>query len=76
MLQINPGEIWLCRGGCKARIYATDGWEAFPIHGAVFVKDEWFHEAWRENGAYMNIGGPAGYDLIRKLDRETDDENA
>jgi hypothetical protein len=76
MLQINPGEVWLTRGGARARIYAVDGWEAFPIHGAVFVEDEWFHEAWRDNGNYSNLSEKTSYDLVRKLDAENDNENA
>ena len=73
MLQINPGEVWVCRGGCKARIYATDGWAKYPIHGAIYENNDWFDQAWQENGEYFNLLGESEYDLISK---ETDDENA
>ena len=76
MLQINPGEIWLTRGGARARIYAVDGYEEFPIHGAVLVDDEWFPEEWKDNGNHSNLFEKTGYDLIRKVGKETDNENA
>lgn len=43
--------------GWEARIYALDGGDGFPIHGAYRIAgdDEWIAMVWRENGRRIDI---------------------
>lgn len=48
---IDPKKLYRTRDGREVRIYAVDGGEAFPVHGAVDVGDgEWTQENWTQNG--------------------------
>ena len=67
MLQINPGEIWLTRGGAKVRIYAVDGGEGYPIHGAVDGVDGWGARIWTIEGKYSK-DYQSTFDIVRKYD--------
>lgn len=41
------------RDGREVRIYATDGADPYPVHGAIKNSDgEWCGSAWRVNGDY------------------------
>lgn len=62
-----PGEIWICRDGEKARIYAVDGRHDSPIHGAVRTDCGWDPLTWLKNGRVSEYG-PNGFDLIQKYD--------
>ena len=67
MLQINPGEIWLTRGGAKVRIYAVDGGEGYPIHGAIDGVDGWGARIWTIEGKYSK-DYQSTFDIVRKYD--------
>ena len=49
VLPIEVGKTYYTGRGSKVRIYATDGWDEFPIHGAV-LKNQWEIDAWRRDG--------------------------
>jgi hypothetical protein len=63
-----PGEIWLRRDGGKARIYATNCSDTYPIHGATESDGQWFVNVWTANGSYSASERNAAYDLIRRYD--------
>jgi hypothetical protein len=59
---ISKDKTYRTRDGREVRIYATDGNELFPIHGAVKVKDAWSIELWDRNG--KTSSGSTWRDLI------------
>lgn len=63
-----PGEIWLRRDGGKARIYATNCSDTYPIHGATESDGQWFVNVWTASGSYSVSERNAAYDLISKYD--------
>ena len=68
MLQINPGELWLTRGGAKARIYAVDGGHGYAIHGAMNIEGGgWEVRIWTIEGKYVE-GEQSTFDLVRRHD--------
>ena len=67
-LDIQPGQLWLCRDGVtKARVYATDGQEPYPIHGAIQAQAGWAADTWTSAGLLVTEGGHP-LDLIRRYD--------
>lgn len=58
-----PGKFYKTRDGRKARIYATDGLDDWPIHGGIFYSGGWMHGVWRGDGTYLTSGSHP-YDLI------------
>lgn len=64
-MKIEPNKFYRTRSGGKARIYATDGCEEYPIHGAVLLTQGWRLAMWDDNGCtYHNSLLPATIDLI------------
>jgi hypothetical protein len=55
------------RDNRKVRIYATDAGGLWPIHGAVWHREQalWEQENWRSDGAYHSHGKPSSLDLIQ-----------
>lgn len=51
------------RNGYEARIYATDGGGATPIHGAVKGDDRWWARQWAADGTCVDRAD-AAYDLV------------
>ena len=47
-----PGDECMTRDGRKARIYAVDGSEGYPIHGAVRYMDGWINRSWKDDGRF------------------------
>lgn len=39
-MKIEPGKIYKCRNGQKARVYATDGQGSRPVHGALWIDEK------------------------------------
>ena len=65
---ITKTKRYTTRDGRPVRIYATDGWGAFPIHGAMSTRgegDRWVARCWRADGA-ANISGESLNDLREK----------
>lgn len=62
---IEPGKFYKTRNGRKARIYATDGGDDFPLHGAVFDASRWDPRAWRKDGlVFHHLRGEHSADII------------
>lgn len=62
-LTFTPGKFYKTRDGKKARIYATDGSDSFPIHGALYICGEWRADVWTASGGEL-IAEPSDRDLI------------
>jgi len=63
MEKISKDKQYKTREGREARIYATDGGGAYPVHGAVFKGGEWWPVRHTEIGRF-NEAEKHGYDLI------------
>lgn len=59
MIDIN--KTYRTRDGREVRIYATDGWSASPVHGAIKVEGEWRFSCWSAGGIHHT---DRAYDLI------------
>lgn len=49
---IDPSKTYKTKDGCPVRIYAVDGADSFPIHGAYFSVGSWWPAAWNPSGIY------------------------
>ena len=47
---ISKDKQYTTRAGREVRIYATDGYGSFPIHGAYMNADGWEECIWRKDG--------------------------
>lgn len=68
---ITPG-LWTCRDGTMARVYATDGSDHYPIHGAINnaaigSPAQWEVQTWRSDGRFYD-NSECKYDLISPYD--------
>lgn len=50
-MKIELGKTYRTRDGHRARIYANDGSEQFPNHGAIFVNGSWDAATWADSGS-------------------------
>jgi len=63
MIDIN--KKYRTRDGREVRIYATDGYGSYSIHGAVLTEEGWFSRQWTEQGELSNGRlVPSTHDLI------------
>ena len=60
MIDIN--KKYRTRACAEVRIYAVDGDEPFPVHGAFKSPTGWVVSSWRQDGTQLDFGGH--YDLI------------
>jgi hypothetical protein len=51
---IDPKKTYCTRSGNEVRIYAVDGDNEFPVHGAFRTKYGWKVEAWSASGRWLN----------------------
>jgi hypothetical protein len=51
---IDKDKQYKTRDGRDVRIYATDGCEVFPVHGAIEHDDGWWSFSWANNGSSVN----------------------
>jgi hypothetical protein len=51
-------------GGLEVRIYATDGDEGFPIHGATKCENGWELDIWTREGRYIASDSDHPRDLV------------
>lgn len=66
-MKIEPGKLYRTRGGQKARIYAVDGEQPWPIHGAVLENREWKQYGWWPDGRFdRNTDNHRHLDLIEE----------
>ena len=49
-MEIKAGQIYKTRDNRKVRVYATDGDDTKPIHGAVETKYGWVSWSWTKQG--------------------------
>jgi hypothetical protein len=49
---IDKDKQYKTRDGRDVRIYATDGAEEYPVHGAVKNDDVWYLARWKQNGTH------------------------
>ena len=62
---IDPKKQYRTRDGREVRIYAVDGADPYPVHGAIKMDGKWGNSAWRADGGYLthfNLVDPS--DLI------------
>ena len=60
---IDPKKQYRTRDGREVRIYAVDGDDEMPIHGAVLTSHGWKVNSWQRSGKWLD-GGNDGADLI------------
>jgi hypothetical protein len=58
---IDTTKKYRTRDGREVRIYATDGWSASPVHGAIKVEGEWRFSCWSVRGIHHT---DRAYDLV------------
>ena len=51
------------RDGRQVRIYATDGYGDYPLHGAFLREEGWHKESWTAEGKYV-VGEDNEWDII------------
>jgi len=62
---IDKNKTYKTRDGREVRIYATDGPDGAPIHGAIKMdNNKWGLNAWLENGDFVGPRCLHGVDLI------------
>ncbi len=49
---ISKDKQYKTREGEEVRIYATDGYGSFPIHGAILRDDGWEDQNWKDDGGF------------------------
>jgi hypothetical protein len=64
LVNIQPGKRYITRGGKQARIYAIDGTEDFPVHGALKLTLGWETDEWDERGKYRADKSESPRDLM------------
>lgn len=69
-LKIEVGKFYKIRSGEKVRIYATDGGDERPIHGAIFEDNEWIMHGWRDSGI-QHVGLESGFDIVSEWEEPT-----
>jgi hypothetical protein len=67
-MMIDINKKYRTRNGREVRIYATDGWSASPIHGAIKVEGDWRFSCWSASGIHHQ---DRAYDLIEVPPRHT-----
>lgn len=71
MTKFEPGKEYKTRDGSMARIYATDGGEPWPIHGAIFEgglgERGWVIQTWNYDGMNTGPGVKSGDDLMPQV---------
>ena len=66
-MMIDINKKYRTRDGREVRIYATDGWSASPVHGAIKVEGEWRSSCWSVRGIHHT---DRAYDLIEVRPRQ------
>jgi hypothetical protein len=53
---ISKDKQYTTREGQEVRIYATDGMDNYPIHGAVLTDNGWNNTVWSQKGNFNSLG--------------------
>ena len=51
---IDPSKTYRTRDGREVRIYAVDGEDRYPVHGAIKWDGAWVPKCWTANGGYLS----------------------
>ncbi len=51
---IDKNKQYKTRSGREVRIYATDGAEPYPVHGAIKLGDGWIYALWKSTGCCVS----------------------
>lgn len=62
-MKIEKDKFYKTRAGNKVRIYATDGLNLYPVHGAVLLAGFWAPIQWTSLGKFYERGDADG-DII------------
>ena len=63
MIDIN--KKYRTRDGREVRIYATEGYGSYSVHGAVLTEEGWFPRCWTEHGELSHARlAHSAHDLI------------
>lgn len=64
-MKIEAGKFYRTRDGHRARVYAVDGRDPYPAHGAIFFDGAgWIGNTWTIEGSVSVALHPRCYDLI------------
>ena len=63
-MKIEMGKQYRTRDGREVRIYAVDGYETVPVHGAIKQEAGWVQVGWRADGNWSGYGSGNAADLI------------
>jgi hypothetical protein len=63
-MTIDKDKKYKTRNGWDVRIYATDGRDEYPVHGAIYRDNQWQMSQWRDTGSWSFGNGPM--DLIEQ----------
>ena len=62
---IDPKKLYRTRDGREVRIYAVDGENHYPVHGAIKWEGAWVPKCWTANGGYLSANCETDpFDLI------------
>ena len=50
---ISKDKTYRTRDGREVRIYATDGFGIWAVHGAILTEDGWWSMCWAEDGKFI-----------------------
>ena len=53
-MKFEVGKTYKTRGGSEARVYATDGKDNYPVHGAMNNGDGWEYAGWTSKGGWFD----------------------
>lgn len=69
--KIETTKNYTTRDGCEVRIYAMDGDDSYPIHGAVKQENgKWSTAEWTEDGRYLRDGSEDVRDLVEVVEQK------
>ena len=54
-MELSIGKWYRTRNGHKVIIYALNGMDPFPVHGAILTEDGWAIKTWNRDGYDWNI---------------------
>lgn len=63
---IVAGKCYITRGGEDVRIYATDGGNQSPIHGAIRDGTGWYPFKWKSDGTFSSVVVKSDYDIMEE----------
>ena len=68
MIDIN--KKYRTKDGLEVRLYATDGADDYPVHGAILIEGRWIFRTWTEEGSEI-LHGANHLDLVEIVEPKT-----